>query len=130
LAKRAALLQSPAHLVELGLLRGGERLAMEEPLPSAAYYVFISHAEHRPDCGVWPIQIQERLPRIPVPLSGSETVPLDLETVLKTIYSAAAYADMLHYEHGAEPPLSPPEAAWAEALLAGARSQEGLSERG
>src|SRR5205823_6551072 len=30
LAKRAAVLQSPAHLVELDFLRGGERLPMEE----------------------------------------------------------------------------------------------------
>src|SRR5439155_5462242 len=32
LRKRAAVLQSDAHLIELDLLRGGERLPMDEPL--------------------------------------------------------------------------------------------------
>src|SRR5262249_60465154 len=33
LAERVAVLRSPAHLVELDLLRGGERLPMDDPPP-------------------------------------------------------------------------------------------------
>ena len=119
LAKRAAVLQSPAHLVELDLLRGGERLPMEDALPQAEYFVFISHAQLRPNCGVWPVRLRERLPVIRVPLAGEDPpVPLDLQEALDVVYDAAAYADMLDYQHGTEPPLPPDQAAWAEALWA------------
>lgn len=119
LTKRAACLQSPAHMIELDLLRGGERLPMEAPLPQAAFYVLISHADRRPDCGVWPIGLRDRLPTIPVPLSGDTSpVRLDLQAALDIVYDEAGYADMLDYEHGAEPPLLSEEAAWADAVLA------------
>src|SRR5205085_4527870 len=78
LAKRAAVLQSRAHLVELDFLRGGARLPMERPLPDAGYYVIISHADLRPECGVWPIQLRDRLPEIPVPLS-EDVAPIRID---------------------------------------------------
>jgi hypothetical protein len=118
LAKRAAVLESPAHLVELDFLRGGERLPMEEPLPPAAYYVFISHADLRPDCGVWPIQLTDPLPTIPIPLTGDVApVPLDLQAALAVVYDAAAYSDMLDYRDDPEPPLPAAEAGWAATVL-------------
>src|SRR5215831_17508268 len=42
LRKRAAVLQSTAHIVELDLLRSGQRLPMDEPLPPADYYALVS----------------------------------------------------------------------------------------
>lgn len=118
LAKRAAFIESPAHLVEIDLLRGGERLPMEDPLPPAEYYVFVSQAERHPQCATWPIQLRDRLPEIQLPLSGDDPpVPLDLQAAFAVVYDAAAYADMLDYEHGTEPPLPPALAAWAERLL-------------
>ncbi len=118
LAKRAAVQQSAAHLVELDFLRGGERLPMEDPFPPADYYVVISHAESRPDCGVWPVPLRERLPTIPVPLSGDDQpVRLDLQAAFDAVYDEAGYADLLDYDHGTEPSLSPDDAAWAAALV-------------
>jgi Protein of unknown function (DUF4058) len=118
LAKRAAVIQSTAHLVELDLLRGGERLPTEPPLPPADYYVCISQAELRPDCGVWPVRLGDRLPSIPIPLSaGDAPVHLDLQTAFDVVYDAAAYADKIDYQHGADPPMPPEDADWAEGLL-------------
>jgi hypothetical protein len=120
LTKRAAFLQSATHLVELDLLRGGERLPMDEPMPPAAYYVLLSHAGQRPDCGVWPVALKDRLPRIPIPLSGNDPpVLLDLQAALDEVYDAAGYADMLDYEHGTEPPLSEEEGVWVKSSLTG-----------
>lgn len=119
LGTRSAVLQSSAHLIELDLLRGGERLPMDGTFPPAAFYILISEADRRPDCGVWPIPLRDRLPTIPVPLSdGTPPVALDLQAALDVVYDAAAYADMLDYRRGTEPPLSPEDAEWAEALLA------------
>jgi len=118
LAKRRAVLRSPAQLVELDLLRGGERLPVEGVLPPAAYYVCVSRTEEWPQAGVWPVGLRERLPRIPVPLGeGDPDVPLDLQALFDAVYEAAGYAETLDYRHGTEPPLSPEDAAWAEALL-------------
>src|SRR5205814_2707195 len=110
--------QSPAHLVEIDLLRGGERLPMEQPLPPADYYVCISQAELRPDCGIWPISLRDRLPSIPIPLSaGDAPVHLDLQAALDVVYDAAAYADKIDYQHGTDPPLPPEVASWVDGLL-------------
>ena len=118
LAKRAAVLQSRAHLVELDFLRGGARLPMDEPLPGAAYYVIISHADLRPDCGVWPIQLRDRLPTIPVPLfEDAVPVMVDLQAAFDVVYDAAVFADMLDYSADPEPSLTAEDAAWARALL-------------
>jgi hypothetical protein len=124
LTKRAAFLQSAAHLVELDLLRGGERLPMDGPLPPADYYVLLSNAEQRPDCGVWPLRLQDPLPRLPIPLSaGDSPVLLDLQAAFDEVYDAAGYQDMLAYHHGTEPPLTAEESAWAADLLAAAGLQ-------
>ena len=50
LAKRAELLPSAVHVIELDLLRGGPRLPVEG-LPACDYCVLISRAENRPDPG-------------------------------------------------------------------------------
>ena len=44
LRKRRLILQSEVHLVELDLLRDGERVPMGKPLPPADYYAIISRS--------------------------------------------------------------------------------------
>lgn len=48
LQKRASILCSSAHLVEIDLLRQGQRLPMKRKLPDAEYFVFLSRAGRRP----------------------------------------------------------------------------------
>ena len=67
LAKRASLLKSPVHLVEIDLLRGGTPLPPEER-PDCTYSVLVSRAEERPDADFWPFRLRDPLPVIPVPL--------------------------------------------------------------
>jgi hypothetical protein len=47
LRKRRDVLLSATHLVELDLLRGGERLPTIEPLPPGDYYAFVCRRQHR-----------------------------------------------------------------------------------
>jgi hypothetical protein len=42
LAKRRRLLCSMAHLIEIDLLRRGRRVPMQQPLPPAPYFIFLS----------------------------------------------------------------------------------------
>jgi hypothetical protein len=116
---RRDLFRSSAHLVEIDLLRAGERPPLEKPVPAAPYYVMVSRDGHRPRVGVWPIQLKERLPVIPVPLLEPDLdVLLDLGAAVASVYERGAYARKIDYRQPPPaPPLSDEEAAWADALL-------------
>jgi hypothetical protein len=111
LAKRGRLLASAAHLVEIDLLRGGPRLPCEG-LPDCAYYALVSRVEERFQAGVWPIQLRDRLPVIPIPLRAPHgDAHLDLQQILDRIYDAAGYEDYI-YRGQPHPRLAPDDAAW------------------
>ena len=72
------------HLVELDLLRGGPRLPVES-LPARDYCVLISRYEDRPQVGLWPINVGDSLPVVPVPLSGADSAELDLQQAIHEV---------------------------------------------
>jgi hypothetical protein len=79
LDKRGRILHSSAHLIEIDLLRQGRQVPMQQPLPTAPYFVFVSRVERRPIVEVWPIQLNMQLPTIPVPLHPDDPeITLDL----------------------------------------------------
>ena len=87
LAKRRRILLSTAHLLEIDLLRQGQRVPMQKPLPSVPYFIFLSRAEKRPLTEIWPISLKEPLPVVPIPLlPGDEDVALDVQHVFTTTY--------------------------------------------
>ena len=88
-AQGRRLARSRARLMEIDLLRGGERMRMLEPLPDASYFVILSRADQRPIAEVWPIDLRSSLPTVPVPLLPDDPdVVLDLQQVLTSMYSA------------------------------------------
>jgi Protein of unknown function (DUF4058) len=106
--------------MELDLLRGGERSPLETVLPPAPYYVTLARVEHRPYVDVWPIQLEVRLPVLPVPLSTPDPdVPLDLGTIVPAVYERGGYATRIDYRQPVPPPpLVSEQQAWIEHLLA------------
>ena len=48
LAKRRRILLSTAHLLEIDLLRQGQRVPMQQPLPRSPYFIFLSRGEKEP----------------------------------------------------------------------------------
>lgn len=121
--KRQELLRSTTHLLEIDLLRGGERPPLQEPVPIAPYYATLSRVERRPTVEVWAIQLADELPVLPVPLLESDPdAPVDLGTALASIYERAGYAGSIDYHRPPPPPsLSDAEAVWLDEYL---RSQE------
>jgi hypothetical protein len=118
LHRRWRFLSSMAHLMEIDLLRIGRRVPMQESLPPAPYFVFLSRAERRPIVEVWPIQLNMRLPVVPVPLLSSDPdVSLDLQLVLSTVYDALNYDLSVDYTRSPEVPLEGEDAAWAAECL-------------
>ena len=120
LRKRRELLRSEAHVMELDLLRGGERSPLETPLPPASYYISLARTDSRPYVDVWAIQLEARLPVLPVPLSAPDPdVPLDLGAIVQAVYERGGYATRLDYRQPAPPPaLEAEQQAWVEQLLA------------
>jgi hypothetical protein len=120
LRKRRELLRSEVHVMELDLLRGGERAPLETALPSAPYYAILARADHRPYVDVWPMQLAARLPVLPVPLSTPDPdVPLDLGMIVSAVYERGGYATRIDYRQPVPPPpLEAEQQAWVEHLLA------------
>jgi hypothetical protein len=119
--KRQRLLQSAVHLIEIDLLRGGQRMPAARPLPPADYYLLVSRGDRRPLAEVWPLTVRDPLPVIPVPLLPPEPdAPLDLQAAFGAVYERAGYDYSLDYRHGTVPPLAGADAAWAEELIAAA----------
>lgn len=120
LSKRDAILQSGVHLVEVDLLRGGDRVPMAGRLPDASYYVIVSRASRRPIADVWPVQLAHPLPVIPIPLAeGDPDAVLDLQTVFQEVYDRAGYDYAINYRAEVEPALSSDEAEWVRSRAPG-----------
>jgi hypothetical protein len=120
LLKRCEYLATGVNLVEMDLLRKGERLPWGIPAaPTTDYYVMVSRAADRPKAQAWPFSVRDPLPPIPIPLNtGDADVMLPLGACLNQAYDSAGYARELDYTQPPNPPLDEPDATWARDLLA------------
>jgi hypothetical protein len=119
LRKRSAVLGSDVHLLELDLLRGGDRLPMEDPLPPGDHYAILSRAPRRPTCDVWFWTLAQPLPSVPVPLAGDDPdITLHLQSVMRGVYERAGYDYSLDYRAEVDPPLDHDAQAWVREQLA------------
>ncbi len=118
--KRTALLQTETHLLEIDLLRGGERIPLlGGELPPAPYYVFLSRFTRRPRTEVWPVQLRAPLPTVPLPLLPPDAdVPLALQTALDRCFALVGYQRLLDYtQPPPPPPFSQADLAWIEKVV-------------
>lgn len=123
LSKRRRMLRSDAHLIEVDLLRGGQRIPMRQPLPDAPYFAFVSRAPDRPFIEVWPVALDQRLPTIPVPLRpGDADVRLDLQQALTNVYEMVGYDLILDYRVPPEVSLTAEESRWVATHVRQSRS--------
>jgi hypothetical protein len=118
LDKREEVLQSRTNLVELDLLRGGQRLPMQTELPKGDYYAFVRRGWRRRHAAVYAWTLREKMPPIPIPLRKNEPEPtLDLQTALDLSYDRAAYQDSLDYSQPLQPPAGAEQAEWLKGIL-------------
>lgn len=118
LAKRRALLFQQVHLVELDLLVEGQRPPLEEPLPPADYYYFLSRAEGRPDCQVYRWNLRQPLPTLPVPLRAPDVdIQVDLVRVFQTAFERGRFRRRINYRGVTPRFLSNADRQWALARL-------------
>lgn len=118
LAKREELLASSSHLVEIDLIRGGERLPMAESLPNAEYYAVISRANRRPVASVYGWTVRQTLPTIPIPLRlGDEDSYVDLQAAFAIVYDRARYNLSVNYHETLEPEPDSELSLWLREVI-------------
>lgn len=126
--KRSTLLASNVHLVEIDLLRGGQRVGSEvqgPPLDEADYLLLVNRGTAvNPGVwsDIWPVTLDKPLPLLPIPLDPPDAdVFLDMNATLRTVYERAAYARRIDYRQPVPPPaLRPAMTKWLKAHLASA----------
>jgi hypothetical protein len=122
LQKQRDLLHSDTNLVEIDLVRSGQRvLAFPEhripPPHRRDSLVCVRCAWSERGRALYALPLRERLPTIAIPLRQSDRpVPLDLQALLDQCYRNGRYDD-IDYAQPAIPALDGEDAAWAEALL-------------
>jgi hypothetical protein len=117
--RRMDLMQAAIHLLEIDLLRRGQRIQLLGEPPSADYYVYLSRSQRRPNTEIWPISLRERLPVVPVPLLHPDAdVALDLQAAVRACFELVGYEHLLDYANPPPPPkLNAADTAWVEKCL-------------
>jgi hypothetical protein len=126
LAKQAETLASDVSLVEIDLLRHGAHvLAVPEENARLRrtydYLVCVNRAAGRRDrYELYPRKLNERLPRIAVPLAyGDHDAVLDIQAVLDQAHEAGRYDRRIRYDRPCAPALTAEQQAWADGLTRG-----------
>ncbi len=122
-AKWRELRGTGVHILEIDLLRRGQRPLRHTRIPDCHYCVTLSRA-HSSGVHVWAIQLHERLPILPVPLRPPDAdITLDLGLAVQGIYDRAAYDLSIDYAAPPPPPeLSADDLAWLRRQIQSANS--------
>jgi Protein of unknown function (DUF4058) len=131
LRKQRDVLESDASLVEIDLLRTGERLLPNAVLaaylaslePQPAYFVLVNRAWQRVEtemvCQLFTVSLRDVLPCIPIPLrEGEDEVKLDVQWVFNQAYDRGPYSrGAVDYGGAPEPPLEAEDVHWLQQRL-------------
>jgi hypothetical protein len=117
--KRADLLDTTVHLIEIDLLRAGARIQLRDPHPEADYFVYLNRADSRWITSLWALNLPERLPAIPVPLLEPDPdVVLDLQAAFTASFDLVGYERLIDYNAAPPaPPFSEAGMRWIDELL-------------
>lgn len=123
LEKQRQWLRLSVNFLEIDLLRDGPTTVagavntLHWPRPT--HYVSSLHragAEGRFE--LWPSNVRERLPRVPVPLRPKDGhVVLDVGALINTTYDEGRFARRLDYSREPVPPFEGEDAAWLATRL-------------
>jgi hypothetical protein len=123
LKKQRELLSGGVSLVEVDLIRSGPWILRvpERKVPMdrhGLYHVCVSRGWQVRRFEVYPIQLQDRLPAIRIPLRPTDPdAVLDLQALIDQVYENGSYGYDVDYARPPVPALPPAEAAWAQERL-------------
>jgi hypothetical protein len=110
--KRQSLMLGDVNLVEIDLLRRGQRMPMADSWPNSPYSILVARSGRGGLCNVWPAYSLQRLSPFPVPLAEPDAdLSLDLQPMIDEIYRLSKYSRSIDYRNKIDPPLHADEAA-------------------
>jgi hypothetical protein len=120
--KQTQLLASSTSLIEIDLLRAGRHTVAipREGLPENGwdFVVCLHRGGWEEKYQYWAMPLQDRLPRIHVPLLGNDRdVVVDLQAVLDQCYTTGHWGTRIDYSKPCPPPLSKKDTKWVDELL-------------
>lgn len=123
--KRALILGSLTHLVELDLLRAGTKMPLENVRSRSDYQILISRSFQRPQADLYGIMLRDLLPTIAIPLAMDEAeLSIDLQAVFDGVYRRSRYQSRIDYSQPLPPPkLEPIDQDWISQLLHDSQSR-------
>lgn len=118
-AKRAAILSSASHFIEIDLLRSQSPFAIFGANDIGDYYVLISRAESRPKAQLYSFRLRDKLPEFSLSLSGpDESISIELQSVFEEVCQQASYDLRIDYTRDVpSPSLSSEDKCWMQKLL-------------
>ncbi len=118
LSKRDEYLATGTNLVEIDLLRSGKRPPPGDEPPLADYCYLISRSWEFPSFGIWPIDLQDALPDLHVPLAENESDAIvPMRNCLDRCYDGGRYSVRINYKKPPTIPLTERDATWSRELL-------------
>jgi hypothetical protein len=117
--KRERLLRSHVNLIEIDLLRGGQRPRLNRPQPPwMDYCIYLHRVPQRPKILAWEFTLRHPLPQIPVPLSeGDPDIQLNLQAAFSSLYDRLGYSMRIPYDQPLMPPLRESDQEWVQEKL-------------
>lgn len=117
--KREMLYATGVHLLEIDLLRKGQRPAAHPALPEWAHYFAMLVRADQTKTQVWALTIQDKLPVLPVPLKSPDPdVRLDLGRAFDDAVSLGEYDETINYREEPPPPaFTKEELQWLHGIL-------------
>ena len=123
--KRQSLLLGDVNLVEIDLLRSGQRMPMLDPWPDSPYTLLVARAKKYDMCQVWPVYFQMPSPLIHVPLAKPDPdIAVGLQPMIDKIYQRSRYERSIDYGKPLTPPLRAAETGWLKQQLQARRSRQ------
>ena len=118
-AKRASILSSRSHFVEIDLLRSQSPFSIIGADYMGDYYVLVSQANRRPQAQFYSFTLRESLPEFLLPLKeADEAIAVDLQSIFQEVYEQASYDLRIDYTQPVPAPaLSDENQAWIEDLI-------------
>ncbi|MEG4278017.1 DUF4058 family protein [Microcoleus sp. MON1_C1] len=117
--KREEILGSRTHLIEIDLLRRGQKMPVIGNDIESHYSVLVCRGNRRPKADLYAFNVQNPLPAFPLPLRSGDTEPIiNLQELFNQIYDIASYDLKIDYRNWEViPPLSEADTIWADAWL-------------
>ena len=114
--KREAIFAGGVNLVEIDLLRAGEPMPLESPIPSGDYRVLVFEGWRGPDALLHTFSVQQAIPKFSLPLlPEDESLEVDLGPIIDNMHLSARYGKVAGYHAPPPgPPCEPKVQAWIE----------------